>query len=283
MPNILIDNNKCTLCGTCTEICGAKTLEIINAKLVQTHTSSCCMCAHCAAICPQNAIEANSENFRNFKVKNIDNNSTEVEKLLIGKRSVREFKKNEIEKNILEKLIYFAEKAPSSSNQRKREYIIVTDKNKILDLEKTVLKKFNALNIILKPFIIKAVNVFSKNMASYLSLVWDDIKKMNEDFEKGEFPIFRNAPCVVCFVAPKNAVQAKDDCVIAEQYMMLYAQSLGIGSCIIGYAQYAHKAVEKKLNISKNKKIYAVAIFGYSKFKYKKEIEFLNKPKTTWF
>lgn len=282
ISNIIIDKNICTLCENCIRICGSQTLEIIDNSIVQISPGLCCSCGHCAAICPQNAITSNSKNERAFTVLNYNGELLEIEKLLIGKRSVREFTINEINKKILEKFIFYAEKAPSSSNARKREYYIITDKNKIIELEKAVLKKFNSLNKILNPFLINAVNLFNKKLGRDLLLVREDIQKLNKQFEKGNFPIFRNAPCVVCITAPKGAVQAKDDCIISQQYMMLYAQSLEIGSCIIGYAQYAHKSIEKVLKIKKGYSVYAVAVFGYPKYIYKKEIQYLKKPETTW-
>ena len=47
---------------------------------------------------------------------------------------------------------------------------------------------------------------------------------------------------------------------------MLYAHSIKIDSCVIGYAQWAHKTLEKFFNIPKGYQIYAVNTLGYSKF-----------------
>lgn len=279
---IEIDKNKCTLCGNCVKICTENTLEVIDNAIVQTSPGLCVSCGHCAAICPENAIKDSEDNPRSFTVKNYDEGLTEFEKLLIGKRSVREFRNKEIDKNILEKFIHYAEKAPSSSNKRKREYIVITDKDKILELEKAILKKFNSFKIIINLFVINIIKVFNKKLSQDGLLLKEDIEKMNADFAKGDYPIFHNAPCIVFIIAPNKGLQSKDDCVIAQQYMMLYAQSLGIGSCVIGFAQFAHKTLEKILKIKKGYSIYAVSIFGYPKYIYKKEIQYLKEPPITW-
>ena len=279
---IIIDTNKCTACGICVPVCGSKTIEILDNQLVQINPGLCCSCGHCAAICPHNAISADSDNENVFTIKDYKENMSWLEKLFIEKRSVREFTNSDIDKKILEQFIFYAEKAPSSSNARKREYIVVTNKNKILELEKAVIGKFNSLKKIVSPFVISVIRLFNKTLADDLALVREDIQKLNKQFGKGNFPIFRNAACVVFIMGPKGAPQAKDDCVISQQYMMLYAQSLGISSCIIGYAQYAHKTVENVLKIKKGYKIYAVAVFGYPKYTYKKEIQYSGKPFITW-
>ena len=108
-----------------------------------------------------------------------------------------------------------------------------------------------------------------------------DFKNLVRKTSEGKSHIFRGAPCVVFLVAPKNYDQSRDDCVAAQHYMMLYAQSLGIGSCIIGYAQYAHKKLERYLKIPKDKRIFAVTIFGYPQYRYRKTIQY-HPPSITW-
>lgn len=86
---------------------------------------------------------------------------------------------------------------------------------------------------------------------------------------------------MIFIAAPKNYDQSRDDCVAAQNYMMLFAQSLGIGSCIIGYAQYAHKKLARYLKIPKDKQIFAVSIFGYPRLSYKKVVRY-REPSITW-
>lgn len=279
---VIIDQNLCTLCGKCTKVCNSKTLEIIDHKLVQTNQILCCSCGHCAAICNSKAINANEKKSRAFGVKKISDDYTEIEKLLVSKRSVREYKTEQIDRKIIEDLIYYAEKSPSSSNTRKREYIVITDEAKILELEKAIIKKFNSLKFIANPIGIKLVGLFSNSLSKTLRLVYENNKQMNKSFILKDYPIFRNAPCVICIIAPKSGVQSKDDCIIAQQYMMLYAESKGLGSCIIGYAQYAHGLVEKLLNVKKGYSVYSVGIFGYPQYNYKNEIDYLKKVDIEW-
>ncbi|MEI6090142.1 MAG: nitroreductase family protein [bacterium] len=279
---IEIDQNKCTVCGNCIKVCPGKTLEIVDNTVEQTKPRSCISCGHCAAICPEDAIISLNDNPKSFTAQIYEDGLNDVEKLLIGKRSVREYRKKDIDKSMLGNFIHYAEKAPSSSNKRKREYIVITDKDKILELEKVILKKFNSLKIIINPFVSNLIKIFNKKLANNILTLKDGIDQMNTDFDNTDYQIFRTAPCIIFILGPKKAPQAKDDCVIAQQYMMLYAQSHGIASCIIGYAQFAHKTLEKILKVKKGYSIYAVSIFGYPKYTYKKEINYINPPLTTW-
>lgn len=278
---ITIDKDTCILCGKCVDVCGSNTLEIIDNTLVQTLPDLCIACAHCANVCPTDSITEHKNSMHSFSINKINEELTEIEKLLQTKRSVRNFLDKKIDEETIEKMIFYAEKAPSSSNARKREYIIVTDKNKIFEIEKESLKNYNTILKILNPFLLKILKIFSKKMWKNLNSVRTDVLQMNKQFASKEYPIFRNAPCIVFIIAPKNEIQAQDDCIIAQQYMMLYAHSRNIGSCIIGYAQYMHKKLEKLLKIHKHKSIYTVSTFGYSKYSFTKEIEYKKQAKYT--
>ena len=101
---------------------------------------------------------------------------------------------------------------------------------------------------------------------------------MKSEYEKKQNPVFRDAPAVIFGIAPKDDIQAKDDSIIAQQYMMLFAQSIGIGSCVIGYATHVHKALERVLKVPKGYSIFSTGIFGHQKYQYLKEIRYTKKP-----
>lgn len=283
MKNINIDQSKCVKCQKCIAICPGNVLKLVTKKVEVTHPEFCVSCGHCAAICLENAILSHPNNQKNpFFVKDISSELSDNRLLFHEKRSVRAFKDQLLSKNLIEELIEYGEKAPSSKNLRKRLYYVITDKDKISQLEAAVGKTFKRLLVILNPFLLKLVSLGNKKTAVELSNLVKSIKSLVDEQQKGMSPIFRGAPCIICVAAPTNSVQSKDDCLAAQQYMMLYGHTCKIGSCIIGYAQYAHKVMERILDIPKGYSIYAVTIFGYPKFAYQKEIEYLKKPKVIW-
>jgi ferredoxin len=52
----VIDRQKCTLCGTCVDICPEDVLAIEGEKLVYVHPEQCTMCAECESACPEGAV-----------------------------------------------------------------------------------------------------------------------------------------------------------------------------------------------------------------------------------
>lgn len=280
---IIFDYKKCIKCGLCSKVCGSSVIKISDGIPQFKFEELCCSCGHCAAICPNSAISSNNiENSRSFKTFEFEPTLDAVEKLLKSKRSVREFKNEVPDENTIKKIIEYAEKAPSSTNNRHRKYIVVTDKEQIAEIEKTVVMYFARLGKMINPLSIGVARAFSKSNGKNLTTTKADIRHMENTFRMGENPVLKNAPILILIAAPKKDIQAMDDCIIAQQYMMLYAESIGIGSCVNGYVQFAHKKVEKLLDISSGYSIYTAGIFGYSKYTYKKEIVYDKEIDITW-
>jgi len=282
MNKIIIDNSKCISCGKCVDICGANALEMKNKIVNLAFAEMCNSCGHCAAICPENVIISNPENLNNpFIIKDIPANLPPEQLLFHKKRSVREFKSKVVEKENISKLIEYAEKAPSSSNIRKRKYYVITNNDEIAKMETEVINAFKKLSRIVNPALIKIISIFNKKAGKRFSGLLKSFKKMFVDYENNKQPVFRKSTCVICIAAPTKNEQSKDDCIISQQYMMLFGQTIGLGSCIIGYAQYQHKIMEKILKVPKGYSIYAVSVFGMPKYIYEKEIDFRQND-VTW-
>lgn len=52
---LIIDNEKCTLCETCVDICRDEVLKCKNDKIVMV-ADDCQRCESCTVLCPVNAI-----------------------------------------------------------------------------------------------------------------------------------------------------------------------------------------------------------------------------------
>jgi nitroreductase/NAD-dependent dihydropyrimidine dehydrogenase PreA subunit len=272
--SIRINAEECSRCFICTRVCPNQSLSIINDEISINH-EFCISCGHCAAVCPTGCITPFKEN--PFSVGIIPSELPDAQRIFHEKRSVREFKRTPLPVDLLKQLAAYAEKAPSAHNARTRSYFIITDPSKINELEEAAINQYRKLDRLLNSATLKLISILQGARTDEdLSQRSDDFKNMLQRYDNGDKPIFRNAPCVICIAAPADNTVAKDDCVAAQHYMMLFGHTQGLGSCVIGYAQYVHKQIEKHLNIPSGYKIYAVSIFGYPLYKYKKEIIFEN-------
>jgi NAD-dependent dihydropyrimidine dehydrogenase PreA subunit len=57
MVKIIINNEKCTGCGTCADTCPVNVYEVRDGKSVATKPDECLVCRACEVQCPETAIQ----------------------------------------------------------------------------------------------------------------------------------------------------------------------------------------------------------------------------------
>ncbi len=270
---INIDNAKCTGCGVCIDECPPGVLELHAGKSTMKDSDFCISCGHCAMVCPELAIESSENNKLFFEVKDFSDGG-EVAHLLESKRSARVFKDEAITPEIAEKIIEYGEMAPSAQNKRDRKYILLQTKEDIDSCIYAVLDAYKPIIKFLNPLVLKLISLFSKKKGAELNHLKVAVGRVIKETEEGNDKIFRGAKCVILVAGPEKDLFSRDDCIVSQHYMMLYAESIGVGSVVAGYAQWAHKKIEKKLNLKKGYAIYAISAFGYNKYHYKRSVRF---------
>ena len=275
---IIIDPEKCTRCGICLSGCSGEVL-VLEDTLKIIHPERCISCGHCGALCPEEALSSNPDRGKKaFRFIPFNSEWTEAQKLLKSKRSVRLFKTDPLTEEQIRGLIDAAEAAPSSTNRRNREYMVIQGDGKRDALQKEVLKYYKAVARIARPGLLRFLDLFHRGSGGGLVKLRSDLLRLIQDCEGGNDRIFRRAPAVVCIAGPKDTVQSQEDALAAQQYLMLYAKTLGIDSLIIGFAQQAHGRVERFLKLPKGLRVYAVTVLGYGKLKYLRSITYPEPP-----
>ena len=61
MPEVKVDQEKCTGCGTCVDVCPVEVFELkeesSKSKSFPTKQEECLVCRACETQCPENAIQ----------------------------------------------------------------------------------------------------------------------------------------------------------------------------------------------------------------------------------
>ncbi len=264
MINFIVDNKRCTQCGLCSKDCP---VLIIDGKteypeIKEGKEKNCLKCQHCLAICPSAAISILGKKPENsiptFKA---NPESVDLGKLIQTRRSVRRFKKENIEPELINQLINIASHAPTAKNENTVQFTVVDNMESMAKLSKDTYQH-----------IAKASeNGEINEEVTYLA----NFAKMWES--KGINIIYRNAPHLIIFSAPIENTQPETDCCIAASYFELLANSYGIATLWNGFAKEAFKStpsgLKESLGIPKNHTIAAVLSFGKPAVKYARSIQ----------
>jgi len=251
MTEITIDKKKCVKCGLCVNDCVTGCIALTDDGYPETiNSSNCIKCQHCLAICPKGALSFGDKKPENSSATAYDN----ILGLIKSRKSIRQYKNEEISEELLTKLKEMFPYIPTGCNSHSLHFSIVKNKQ----VMKTLKEKVNSLLIktmtynILSP----VINKFSKHKDAILN---------------GEDIIFRNAPHMIVVSSQLTAPCANIDPIIALSYIELYAQSLGLGTCWCGFAEICIKMfpdVAEILEIpSDYKPVYAI-LLGYPKVQY---------------
>ncbi|MBR4987614.1 MAG: nitroreductase family protein [Methanocorpusculum sp.] len=267
--SVVISEACCTGCRLCEMVCPAKAIRVENKKAVVTN-SRCISCGHCAAACHAGAVVSETDTPKAFIVH--EPTGSPVECILQGKRSVREFLADAVPREVLEELVRYGEMAPSSRNTRGRKYYIVTG-DRVTELEREVIRGLNRKVGSVKLFL-PLLKIFNRKKAESLTSLGRLFASMQNAYDEGRHPVLCGAPAVICIASPVSNLQGKDDCVCSEQYLMLYAESIGLASCINGFTQIAHKEAEAYLGVDADYRIEAAVMLGYPKYLYRKYVEY---------
>ncbi|HWQ71405.1 MAG TPA: nitroreductase family protein [Desulfitobacteriaceae bacterium] len=284
MSIITIEQELCRKCGLCSAVCVDDVFAKANpGEFPQVaKEKNCFSCGHCVSVCPNNAIK--HKRLRNENIRPIGSKTLEpevMENFLRSKRSARHFKKTEVEKGIIIRLLHIAQQAPSDANSQDRRYIVVTDPQKIEELEKNVVKYYKSLLFWMKYPVRKFLDLFTPNLIRELEKILPDFTGMVKKYQLGERPVFRNAPCIIFICANKGNVMGKDNCIIAQDYLMLQAETMGLGSCVIGNATGAPGSIAKSLKIAKEQQVYAAIILGYPEYFFVRGVD-RQDPEVKW-
>jgi len=280
----IIDSNLCTGCGMCIKVCPSDTLTMIGKKAVVTGEFSL-GCGHCEAICPVNAVSVgftddNQLSFKNFKkpegwIKHGDFDIEKLVHLMMSRRSCRNYLEKEVDLTILEDLVKIGTTAPSGTNCQMWTFTILPDRKSVLKFGEGVLGFFKKLNKLSQnKFLRKTMKIFGKpELENYYNDYFEKVSERIEEYEKtGKDSLFHGAVSAIIVGSKKGASCPSEDALLATQNILLGAHSMGLGTCLIGFAVEAmknDKKIKKTINALEDENIYSVIAIGYPDEKYK--------------
>ncbi|MFP4012531.1 MAG: nitroreductase family protein [Chitinispirillaceae bacterium] len=161
----------------------------------------------------------------------------EVLKAIKSRRSIREYKPEQIKQEELDLIIEAGIHAPTGHNMQPWHFTVVQDRK-----------------------VIEHINEVSKKVMSTMEIEWIRDAGSNPDYD-----IMYKAPTLVVVSGKKDWITSKIDCCAAVENMLIAAESLNIGSVWLGFAMFGFQieGEAEKIGIPEVYEPYYAFALGY--------------------
>jgi len=268
---IEISADRCTRCGRCVATCPRclLTREGDAIKTVEDLSERCIVCGHCVAVCEPDALRHSVLSVDAVPpVGEAELNDEQLERFLRRRRSIRRFKTTPVEPSKVDRLLDIGRYAPTGKNMQGVHYTVLTGQ-RIRQLEVAAASFYRQLGGRLESAIgRRLVGLFAgaKGLDGLLRGL-PDMKRDVERVEGGEPCYCHGAPVVILIHGEKLYPTMPEDCCFASYHLILAAETLGLGTCLIGYITSAatrSKAIREAVELPADHQIYSTLAVGYS-------------------
>jgi len=226
MIHFEINQQTCIKCGNCVGDCPARIISMEEGYplIAQDKEAGCYRCQHCLTICPTGSVSIlGLDPANSLPLPGNLPDAAQLELLIKGRRAVRQYKPENLDPEVLQRLLDVASYAPSGMNARQVRFTVVDDREKLAKLRDDLMAGLGCL-------------VREKKLPEGMEFFADFYRAWDEE---GIDILFRGAPHFLVVSAPQNIVTPVQDCLIAMTTFELFAQTLEVGTVWDGLAKWA--------------------------------------------
>jgi len=276
-----VDREHCTLCGVCVKNCGVEVLQIKDKAVQQVDAGfGCISCGHCMMVCPQGCLtisgrNLSAEDLQPLPPQEARADAEALKNLFVARRSVRQFSDRTVEPELIEQVIAMASSAPMGIPPWDVGVVTINGFDAVRELAGEVVQGYRGMLKLFRPGVLKMMRPVMGQVKNdqFSDFIVPLAHKYVEAWEEGRDTVFWGAPAVLLF--HYSAYAGEPDAVIACTYAMLAAESLGLGSCVIGGAPpilQRNKVLSARLGIPPDNKLALALVLGFSTVPFKKAI-----------
>ncbi len=267
-----IDTALCAHCGLCAKDCAFHALSLVNGEPTLVHPERCMHCQHCFAICPTGAITFNGIHFdaatpvHDLALPTGD----EAINYLKSRRSIRQFRADDVDRAVLEKLLSALGNTPTGCNARALTFTCISTRAAMDEFRAAFLRT------------IEAHRDGTKLLPRWLALPAIQMRNGKGDL------FFRDAPGMLIVSSDETApgvTTPKEDVAVAIANFELLANSHGLGTCWCGFLKLVQEVVPEllteTLGLRPSTPFYAM-LFGYPAVHYARTVVRDTEAKIIW-
>lgn len=279
MTEIKCNEQVCSGCGLCIEVCPYNRVEFEGGK-AQFKIENCFLCGHCRSVCSEGAITIPSlpeqlsyqTIIKKPSARNID--IADLVTLMETRRSCRSYSSKSVPIEILQDLIKIGTTAPSGTNCQGWNFTIVPTRIDMECFGAMVANYYRNLNKMASKILVRLITKFfhgdslGRYYRKYYRSISDAIKLWDDQRVD---QLFHGAPAAIVVSANTKSSCPSEDCLLATQNIAIAAHTMGLGSCLIGFAVHAarrEKKIKEYLLIPGIEEIYSVIVIGHPAVEY---------------
>lgn len=240
--NPVIDRSICSACGKCAEICPVEALtKTADGIAIDRNANFGCIgCGQCMMVCPLGCISVtgrrlNPDNIAALPLREERATAAQLSALLLARRSIRSFRADEVPQETVEQVLAAAATAPMGIPPWEVGITVFHGRDKVAELARDTVESYRGFLKLFDNFAMKQLSrLFMKKSSwqTFHSFIIPLARVLVEGGETGKDYVFYNAPAALMFhISPYGDIA---DAIIACTYAMLAAESMGLGTCMIG-------------------------------------------------
>jgi len=174
---------------------------------------------------------------------------TVTEEVILRRRSVRLYKKEQVPEFMVRRILEAGRFAPSAGNSQPWKFVVLREPKLIQEITGTVVKLCRVFKACLDYTVPggwwrrPVANLFIRSMPNDLHPTPFSALRMIAD---GTLKLYHGAPTVILIFKDVRGVSNPDlDCGVAGQNMVLAAHSMGLGTCWVGFTKMAFNYTRK--------------------------------------